>query len=76
MRRSEEPVNWIDGSRADFDQNFIVARSRLLNLFILEDIRRTVVATDDCFHVDILVLLLSPPVSCGKEGSKAKSAGE
>ena len=23
MRRSEEPVNWIDGSRADFDQNLL-----------------------------------------------------
>src|SRR6266568_7096451 len=45
-----EPVNWIDGSSADFDQDLIVFGNGLLNLFQLEHIRWTIVVIDDGFH--------------------------
>src|SRR6266550_5117172 len=37
-RASEEQVNWIDGSRPDFYQDFIVPSGRLFNLFKSENI--------------------------------------
>ena|SRR5438552_2195312 len=49
-RASEETVNWIDGSRADFDQHFIVPSGRLFNLFTLENIGRTVVTANNSLH--------------------------
>src|SRR5207245_6833245 len=51
-RASEEQVKWIDGSRPDFYQDFIVPSGRLFNLFTLEDIGWTVAVVDDCFHVN------------------------
>jgi hypothetical protein len=40
---SEEPVKWIDGSRADFYQNVIVTGRRFFNVFTPENIGRAVV---------------------------------
>ena len=34
----EAPIKWIDGSRADFDQDFIVPSGRLFNLFTFKNI--------------------------------------
>src|SRR5438309_3340239 len=51
-RASEEQVSWIEGSRPDFYQDFIVPSGRLFNLFTLEDIGWTVAVVDDCFHVN------------------------
>src|SRR5712692_9621065 len=47
---AEEPVKWIHGSRADFDQNFIVTRGGFFNLFTLENIGWTIVVIDNGFH--------------------------
>src|SRR6266853_6869954 len=47
---SVEPVNWIDGSIAHFDQNFIVRSCWFFNVFQLDNIRWTIVVIDDSFH--------------------------
>src|SRR5207249_11702203 len=47
----EVPVNRIEGSRANFYQNFVVSGNGLFNLLTLENIRRTVIRIDNCFHV-------------------------
>src|SRR5438128_1862141 len=56
-------VKWIDGSRTDFYQNFIVASGRLFNLFTLENIARTIVLIGDSFHVSLWRRLHSSVVS-------------
>jgi hypothetical protein len=44
-------VQWIDGSRANFYQDFIVPGNRLFDLLDLDNIRGTVPAIDGGFHV-------------------------
>jgi hypothetical protein len=48
----EVPINWIDASRADFYQNFIVPSRRLFNRFTSENIGRTVVSIKNSFRVN------------------------
>src|SRR5712692_3914130 len=43
-------VKWIEGSRADFDQNLIVSRGRLRSLYTLENIGRAIAAINNGFH--------------------------
>lgn len=51
QQASNVPVNRIEGSRADFDQNFMVFGDRLFNVRDLENVRRPVSAIDGGFHV-------------------------
>ena len=46
----EAPVQRIDGSRANFDQDFVVARSRLFDVLISKNIGRTIGVIADGFH--------------------------
>lgn len=46
----EVPVIWIDGSRADIYQNFIVIGRRLFDVRDLDNIRRSVSGIDGGFH--------------------------
>lgn len=44
------PIEWIDRSRAHFDQDFFIAWGWLFYFFTAEDFGRTVVTTDDGLH--------------------------
>ena len=43
-------VKRIDRGGVDFDQDFLIAWNRLLNLLAGEDVRRAIFAIHDCFH--------------------------
>src|SRR5215468_1640869 len=44
------PVNWIDGSRANFYQHLVVLGNRLFHVVNLDDVRRSVSPVDCSFH--------------------------
>src|SRR5208282_787501 len=46
----QAPVKWIDGSRANFYQDFVVLGNRLLDVRDLENLRRSVSGIDGSFH--------------------------
>jgi hypothetical protein len=47
----ETPIKWINRSRANFNQNFIVPGNGLLDIRDLHHIRRSVTLIDCSFHV-------------------------
>jgi hypothetical protein len=49
----EVPVKWIDGSRANFQQDFVVHGNGLLDVLDLDNVRRSVSSVDRGPHVRI-----------------------
>ena len=72
------PVEWIDGSRANPDQNLVVSWSRLFDVLDLENVRRTIVAIDDRFHLVALSsgLAIGACVARRPVGDEQRQQGE
>src|SRR5215470_9721900 len=49
----DAPVKWVDRSRADSEQDFVVLGNGLLEVHDLDNIRRSVSGIDGGFHVRI-----------------------
>jgi Dolichyl-phosphate-mannose-protein mannosyltransferase len=53
-------VEWIEGSRANSDQDFVVLGNRLLEVFDLDNVWRSISAKDSSFHRRSQFSLLDP----------------